>query len=105
MADSGNKRNDTNRSSSRAKADALRARLLEELEEFRGNCEYIHQTCEIGLKNHPGDIKEWMAIFQEINTHCSTVVFGAHCFRRATESRTFEDEVAPGTTFRATRLR
>jgi hypothetical protein len=102
MAD---KRNDTNRPSSRTKADALRASLLEELKEFRGYCEYIHQSCEIGLKKHPGDIKEWVEIFQEINSHCSTVVLSAYCFRRASKSRTFEDEVAPGTTFRATKLR
>ena len=104
MADFRNKRNDTNRLSSRTKADALRASLLEALEEFRGNCEYIHQTCEIGMRNHPDDMKEWLATFQELNAHCSTVVIGADYFSRASRSRTFDDEVAPGTTFRATRL-
>ena len=53
MSDSQNRVIKLGRSPSRSKKDVLRATIVEQLEEARGSCQYICETCEYALENHP----------------------------------------------------
>jgi hypothetical protein len=71
MTDSQNKVIKLNSSRSRGKMDVLRATVLEELEELRGNFGYFCETCENGLETHPGDMRKWLSALQSLNMECT----------------------------------
>jgi hypothetical protein len=77
---------------SRGKMDILRATVLEELEEFRGNFQYFCKTCENGVENHPGDMRKWLSALQSLNMECSGFL-GAGFFSRASGILELDDEI------------
>ena len=93
MSDSQNRVIKLNRSQSRPKIDVLRAMLVEELEELRGNFQYICETCENGLENYPEDMREWLVALQSLNMECTTFL-GAGFFSRASGILDLDNEIA-----------
>ena len=56
---------------SRAEADILRAKLVEELDELRANIRYICEECE-NAENHPENMRKWLSTVQSLNSDCTS---------------------------------
>jgi hypothetical protein len=80
------------RSPSRSKKDVLRATIVEQLEEARGSCQYIGETCEYALENHPEDMREWLSALQELNMQW-THFYGTKFFSKSSEIRDLHHEI------------
>ena len=79
MANPSNKCGKTRKSSSR---DQMRATIVEELEDVRGdfayeleevraNFRYVFETCEDALGNHPEDMRKLLSALRSLNKHCT----------------------------------
>jgi hypothetical protein len=78
-------------SPSRSKKDILRATLVEQLEELRGNFLYICETCEDALETHPEDMREWLSALESLNMHCTTL-YGTGFFSNTSGELDLDDE-------------
>ena len=79
MANPANKYGKTRKSSSR---DQMRATIVDELEDVRGdlayelaevraNFQYVCETCEDALGNHPEDVRKLLSALRSLNRHCT----------------------------------
>jgi len=78
MENPSNKCGKTKKSSSRQ----MRATIVEEPEDVRGdfqyelaevraNFQYVCETCEDALRNHPEDVRKLLSALRSLNRHCT----------------------------------